>query len=279
MGQTTGIITAGLQLGLESILVRPTRNIGPFEAQVWLEENHVDELEISDHPVETGARITDHAFMRPSEVTIRCGWSNSPQGAAGPGGLLGLAGGIVSGLVQTVPGLASLLSGNDESGVRAVYQNLLILQASRIPFDILTGKRAYDNMLIKSLRTTTDKDTENSLVVTVVCRQVLIVKTQVVTISAPADAQKTPQTTQPVTDQGTKSLDPAPAASKNAAWTSINPVDGPPAPGVVVTPVTTSTAVGIPLGLTKDPQTGNLFGTDGAVNASATQAYHSGGFR
>lgn len=282
MGQLTGIITAGLQLGLESILVRPSRRIGPFAAQVWLEETHTDELEISDHPVETGARITDHAFMRPSEVTIRCGWSNSPSGAAGAGGIGGLIEGAITGVLQTIPGLTSLLSGNDESSVKAVYQRLLALQAARVPFDVLTGKRAYNNMLIKSLRTTTDPDSENSLIITAVCRQIIIVKTQVVTVGAPASAQAAPQSTQPTADQGTKSLDPAPDVSKDAARVSINPIDGPPnlspTPLPPLPPVAQPLAdVQIPPGLTKDPQTGNLYGSNGIVDTSATIQYHNNG--
>ncbi len=223
MGQLTGIITAGAQLGLESILVRPQRNIGPFEAQVWLEESHVDELEITDSPLEYGAVVTDHAFLRPSEVTITCGWSNSPRAAGGAGGIGGLAGGIVQGLLTTVSGLASLLNGADESGVRAVYENMLILQASRIPFDIVTGKRAYDNMLVKSLRETTNRETENSLVLTIVCRQILIARTQVVSVGAPASAQKDPGVTQPTEDKGTKQLQPAPSYNASAGRGAINP--------------------------------------------------------
>lgn len=221
MAQLTGIITAGLQLGLESVLIRPYRNIGPFQAQVTIEEAHSDELEITDHPVETGARITDHAFMRPSEVTIQCGWSNSPTSSGA--GLAGIAGGIVDGIAQTVAGLASLLSGADESGVRAVYQNLLVLQASRIPFDILTGKRAYDNMLVKSLRVVTNRESENALLVTVVCRQVLIVSTRTATVAAPKSSQASPGTTAPTESKGTKSAQPAPNYNAGQGRGSINP--------------------------------------------------------
>ena len=41
-------------------------------------EHHHDEMEITDHPVATGSNITDHAFKRPSEVTLHLDWSNSP---------------------------------------------------------------------------------------------------------------------------------------------------------------------------------------------------------
>ncbi len=205
MGQSTGFLTAGLQLGLESLLVRPHRNIGPFEAQVTIEESHTDDLEITDHPVETGALVTDHAFMRPSELMIRCGWSNSPSVGAG-GGLGGLVTGLIGAAGSTISGVASLLSGDDTSSVRDIYAKLLDLQRLRIPFDISTGKRNYDNMLVKSLRVRTDKETENSLIVEATFRQIIIVSTQVLTIGAPPSAQQTPQTTAPVAEKGVKSL-------------------------------------------------------------------------
>lgn len=222
MGMLTGAVTAGLQLGLESVLVRPTRKLGPFAAQVWLEEQHEDELEISEHPVELGALVSDHAYMRPSQVTMKCGWSNSPSLGAG-GGIGGLIQGAVGGLLKTVTGLASILTGSDPSAVRAVYRNLLTLQAARVPFDILTGKRAYTSMLIKSLRSTTGPETENCFVVTVVCRQVLIARTRVVTVAAPREAQKAPGSTAPVQDKGTKALQPAAAYNAGAGRGSINP--------------------------------------------------------
>lgn len=223
MGQITGVITAAVQLGVESVLVRPTRKIGPFQAMMTVEEAHVDELEITDHPVEYGARVSDHAFLRPSEVTVVCGWSNSAQAMGGGGGILGLAGGVVQGLVKTVSGIKNILGGNTQSEVRAVYQNMLQLQASRVPFEVWTGKRVYANMLIKSLRVTTNGDTENALVVTCVCRQVLIARTVVSPAATPPAQQKQPGTTQPVQPQGTVTPGPAPTYNAGAGRGAVNP--------------------------------------------------------
>jgi hypothetical protein len=54
------------------------------------------------------------------------------------------------------------------------YQEILDLQASRIPFDVVTGKRLYSNMLIRALEVTTDKTTENVLSAVLTLREVLI---------------------------------------------------------------------------------------------------------
>jgi hypothetical protein len=47
---------------------------------------------------------------------------------------------------------------------------------------IYTGKRVYRNMLIKSLATTTDAKTENSLIIRIGCKQILMAQTQTVTV-------------------------------------------------------------------------------------------------
>lgn len=189
------------QAGEQAIQVTPQRSIGPFVAQVTLEETHTDELVITDHPVETGAVISDHAYMRPSEVMIRCGWSDSPGGSAS--GILGEVGGELS-------SLTSLVSGSGMGQPREMYQNMLELQKSRIPFEIQTGKRVYENMLVRSIRLKTDRESEGVAIVEVLCREVLLVSTQVVSVGAPAEEQEIPGQTAPTAEKGTKQLEPAP---------------------------------------------------------------------
>ncbi|WP_368855305.1 phage baseplate protein, partial [Escherichia coli] len=44
---------------------------------------------------------------------------------------------------------------------KETYQQILDLQSSRIPFDVVTGKRLYSNMLIRAIEVTTDRTSEN----------------------------------------------------------------------------------------------------------------------
>jgi hypothetical protein len=198
MGQLVGVLTMAAQLGIQSILVKPKRGIGPFLAQVTLREKHSDELEMTDHPVEQGSQITDHAFMKPVEVIIECAWSNSPQAK-------GLIDGLVSAATSTVAGVSAIFSGNSIDQVRDVYQRLLALQRSRVLIDVFTGKRTYSNMLIKSLETETDKETANVLRCTVHLREVIIAQVQTVS-AVPAASQALPSSTQSVLDKGQKQL-------------------------------------------------------------------------
>jgi hypothetical protein len=211
MSEALGVVNAALTYGLESILIKPQRSIGALIAQVTVSETHHDDLEITDHPVEQGASITDHAFKRPAEVVIRAMWSNSPS-------IPGFVDGVINAVTQTIDGVQSLITGNNVSQVKEIYQKLLDLQNNREPFDVVTGKRKYTNMLVKSLTVTTERGTENVLDVTATLRQVIIVTTQTLVISAPAADQSDPASTQPTLNKGTKQLVPA---------TNYNPQAGP----------------------------------------------------
>ena len=150
----------------------PQRKLGSITADITIAEEHRDELEITSHPVEQGAAITDHAFKRPANLVLRLAWSDATPG-------------------------------HGDGFVRRTYAQLLDLQVSRELIDIETGKRSYSNMLISSLSLTTDETTETALFVTVECRQVIIVQTQTTTVPSP-DLQKQPQATWQVAPTGTK---------------------------------------------------------------------------
>lgn len=168
-----------------TILLRDGRNIGGIIPDVVIEEQHSDTLTITDHPVEQGAPITDHAFKNPAELTMRVGWSTSSLAL----------GGVLRGIRA-----GTLLQGK-LSTVRDVYDALLKLQASRQPFDVSTGKRLYKSMLIKSLSVATDGASENALMCTVGLRQVVIVQTRATRMKA--ETQRNPGRTAPVVQQGT----------------------------------------------------------------------------
>lgn len=152
------------------------RNVGGFIADATLEEQHRDELAVTDHPVQQGAQITDHSFKRNAVVVIRAAWSNSSTQALG-----------------------------DPNFVKAMYANFLELQASREPFNVFTGKRAYSNMLMTLLSEETTSKTENAMVLTIQCREVILVQTQTVTVPS-SSVMKNPSSTEDVQNLGTKQL-------------------------------------------------------------------------
>lgn len=159
----SGLGVAGLILS-DYLLPGPRRSIGGIVATITIEEDHRDTLVITEHPVEQGATITDHAYKQPSEVRLRVGWSSALINAG--------------------------FGAFDPNYLQTIYNQLLQLQSDRIPFKIVTGKRSYSNMLIRSIGVTTDNITENVLFVTLDCKEVILVNTQVT--SAPASTSDGP---------------------------------------------------------------------------------------
>lgn len=223
-----GFILPAAVIGLGSIYLKPQRGrrgfypsaTVPLNApdgilpQVTIEEVHHDELEITDHPVERGSVISDHAFKRPAEVIIRCAWSNSPSL---PGSFIGRAVGAGLGVASALGGSVariaaaagptavaanSLLTGNAPTQAVDIYDKLIALQASCVPFTVYTGKRIYPNMLFRSLSVTTDLKTENVLMLTATCREILIVNTTTIDTAIQSPAAALEDRVAPVVPQG-----------------------------------------------------------------------------
>ncbi len=157
----------------ENITLSPQRTIGGIVIDCTIEETGTDTLTITEHPVEQGAAISDHAYRNPAQLVLRAGWSNS-----------------------------SAQGGGSESYAVDTYARLLALQANRTLIDVVTGKRSYQNMLIQSLAQTTDEKTEAILSVTITLKEVILVSTQTTTLP-PASVQASPQQTAEPVSQGT----------------------------------------------------------------------------
>jgi len=129
-------------------------------------EHHEDSLTITDHPVEFGGVISDHAFVNPPRLFIEVVYG--------------------AGQVQTM---------------QEIYQQFLSLHQARVLFNIVTGKRRYTNMLIEEMEVTTDLRSENLISIRMQCRFIIIVYTQVT--SAPRANQANGQNTGAPVQKGT----------------------------------------------------------------------------
>lgn len=176
---------------LDIITLVPKR-LGEITIPVTFEEAHQDELQITEHPVEKGAEINDHAFKRQPEVVIKCGWSNSDLKA-------------LAGTIQAVFVGGGLPSADY---ISTVYSQLLELQERREPFDVVTSLRKYDSMLFKSLAVLKDQKTGAALSVTATLKQLRIVETQATTLP-PRENQADPAATAETQNTGVKAATPA----------------------------------------------------------------------
>ncbi|EIU7558133.1 hypothetical protein LHV18_15645 [Providencia rettgeri] len=176
---------------LGTLFSQGTRKIGMIVPSVVISEKHSDSSEITEHPVQVpggeGFTVSDHTFDRPSEIVMEIGF-------AGGGSLID--GFDTSTMFDVSTGLKL------GSSPREIYQQLLDLRGTKQPFDVITGKRDYKNMLIRAIEVTTEKTSENVLMVTLTLRQVTIVETKSKNV-APLENQRFPEVTGGAVDRGT----------------------------------------------------------------------------
>lgn len=193
-----------------------------FVPDATIEEVHSDDLEITDHPVEQGTVISDHAFKRPSELIVTAGWSDSPNNSGLANQIVGAAANAspalqaILGVTRTIGGIVDMFASRGAvSPSQAAYDQLQDMQNNRVLFTIFTGKRVYRNMLVKSLATTTDAKTENSLVIRIGCRQILMAQTQTVTVPD-SSVMANPQQNGATVNNGVKYPLPSPNINTSA---------------------------------------------------------------
>jgi hypothetical protein len=132
------------------------RGFGGFVFDAVLEEEHTSEIEVTENPVETGASISDHAYIKPDVVRMVVGVTNH----------------------QLVPRDDGF--GLYDARIKNAFRALRDLQRTREPFDVQTGLHLYRNMVCKSIHTIQDKDSANAVSFVCELREVIIVHTQIV---------------------------------------------------------------------------------------------------
>ena len=114
-----------------------SKQIGPVAVNIIIRESHTSSLGITQIPVETGAKITDHAYKEPKQLEL----DFADEGAA------------------------------------STWAALVRFQEQRLPFDMVTGLYRYKNMLIKELRAERDESTFRIVKGTALLQEILLVKT------------------------------------------------------------------------------------------------------
>ena len=190
-----------------------SRRIGDFTFDLTTTESHTSLLNITENPIETGASISDHAFLAPKEITINgimvshdppVGTPMPSQGtpaqfdnipspgsfqALTPQALLTASRNFsVSSLVSSevekralAPYLPNFNSaGSDASQtserIRQAYSDLQSIQKSGELIEVMTGVALYKSMAIVSITLTQTSD--ESAEFTINLREVFIVETK-----------------------------------------------------------------------------------------------------
>lgn len=135
--------------------------IGAVTMDASVSETHVDEVEITEHPVEFGPDISDHIRKRPITLEISGIVTNTP--------LVFLAS-----LFSKSPVDNDVLPSTDR--VSRAYDTLRELQDKGELIKVVTSLREYENMAIQSIAIARDAANGQVLNATLSLRQVTLAK-------------------------------------------------------------------------------------------------------
>ena len=165
---------------------------------------HQQEARITEHPVQTGANISDHAYAMPARVTLDIGMSDAMSAYANSSSSSAeVAGGAWTGASKS-------------KSVNA-FTEISSWATGRVIVSIGTRLKVYSNMMVESITPEETNKTKTSLRCRVTFKQVFIANVQQVTASA------LPQTTQS-TSGGVTTSTPLSASQSAQYGKTANPL-------------------------------------------------------
>jgi hypothetical protein len=140
-----------------------------IELDASIQEHHQGDVEVTEHPVEEGANITDHARVRAERITITGMFSDTriESGVAQVSGATGN---------QPVTTSGSIAKAGESGYADYAYAVLLKLKNERQVLQVQTKLRTYSNMLIESLSVPRDARSGDALMVTIGLKEIRLVK-------------------------------------------------------------------------------------------------------
>jgi hypothetical protein len=140
--------------------------VGGMTFDAVLEDTLEAEVQITNYPIESGARAADHRIILPYKWSLTGIVSNTePQSLAGQ-----LAGGALSnfvsdsGIASAVAGVsAGLLGGSPDGRAAAALEALIVMMIANQPFTCECGDITLRNMVITKITRTKNPTNENGL--------------------------------------------------------------------------------------------------------------------
>lgn len=155
---------------------------------------HTNAANPTDNAIEDGAIIGDHVDIPPKMVSFEGLMSEAPITLIGAlignvagaipaiGGFAGTAAGtLFTGALATLGGLLLNQSG---SRVTDALNTMLQIQEDKIPVTLITGLRAYNNMILTQFNPTENANTGDSLRFTATFKEIKIVRSEQIILPA-----------------------------------------------------------------------------------------------
>lgn len=135
-------------------------NVGGWFFDAVVNTDYSRELYITENPVETGADLSDFAYLKPVKLVMQIKMSD-----------------VATSRIQ------GQFTGGKTRSLQA-FQVLATLQGNKIPVNVMTRIGGFKNMLVQSISIPDDIKTQNGLMCTVILQEIFVAQTKTVKISA-----------------------------------------------------------------------------------------------
>lgn len=202
-----GLIQAILGTRKRVQLVLDDGTVISFDASIT--ESHGRSSPPTEFEIEDGTTISDNIIIKPFTLEIDGIISDSPLTGAQALGTEALTTAVsrITGPVGVVAAAAgaSLYSAiaGAQTPSQSAYENILNLQNSKEPFDVITSLRTYEDMWIKDLKVNRDAANGNVLAIRLSLVQLIIVEPQTTNLKV----FKAPDSASPEANVGRQGLD------------------------------------------------------------------------
>ena len=170
--------------------------IGDLALDCTVTETHTATSTVTEHPVESGANITDHIRPDPVQLSITGIVSDTPIGSKQVQRAVSVGGASVQVTQQEPPSSATGFG-------RAAWAKLDSIRVSAKPVKVVTRDKTYESMALVSLSVPKEAKTGGALYFTAQFKQVRIVfnrSTKVVVAKAPKSHKKQDTGKQPTAE-------------------------------------------------------------------------------
>lgn len=142
-----------------------------------LSERYSRTKEVTQHPVESGADVSDHTRLLPTEIEIR-GWVTDDP--------------II--FLRSIRAEPSVAGGNPQTRSLDAWRELNRIMDEESTVKVVTELDEFEDMVLTSLDVTKDKDSGRILDASITLRQIVIATTEVTEAPTPSMSNRAPKT-------------------------------------------------------------------------------------
>jgi hypothetical protein len=154
-------------MSILNILTKKSPKLGVFSFDAALEDNFEATVELTDYPVESGVKVSDHRIIQPVKYSIVGAVSNNPLKITPIDFLAGAITNVLpdSGILSTVAGISSAyLSGSDSTRASTALEFLIEMIRTGEIMTVDAVDIQLSNMIVTKISRTRDPENENGLI-------------------------------------------------------------------------------------------------------------------